>query len=317
MSKHRKSKSSSKSTNKDSSKSIAKGNQKGNAGKKSRITSLILLVISLLILLYPIVATVLADYNNSENARRYAEEISEAATPESIEQLRSKAEDYNADLWATGHPVRQENLEDPAYQGYKEQLLTSDRASTMARIQIPDVGIDLPIYHGTKEDVLYRGAGHMYNSDLPIGGESHTSVITAHTGMVNASMFDNLGKLEEGEAVYISVLGETLRYRMTGSIVVKPEDYDAVTYEEGVDKIVLITCTPYGINSDRLLVMAERDHTPIAEGEVPEGWKLQLSWWMKLDLAIIAFIIAVAVWSTIRRRKMEKEKAKEPELQEV
>lgn len=275
----------------------------GSAGRGSRITSLVLLIVSLALLSYPVVATVLADYNNSENARRYAEEITESATPEMIQQLRSKAEDYNADLWATGHPVRQENPEDPAYQGYKEQLLTSDRATTMARIQIPDVGIDLPIYHGTTDDVLYRGAGHMYNSDLPIGGESSTSVITAHTGMVNASMFDNLGKLKEGEPVYINVLGETLRYRMTGYEVVKPEDYDAVTYEDRVDKLILITCTPYGINSDRLLVTAERDHSPIEEGEVPDGWRLQLSWWMKLDLAIIATIIAIAVWSTIRRRK--------------
>ncbi|AGN20416.1 hypothetical protein J433_04045 [Corynebacterium glutamicum MT] len=275
----------------------------GSAGRGSRITSLILLIVSLALLSYPVVATVLADYNNSENARRYAEEITESATPEMIQQLRSKAEDYNADLWATGHPVRQENPEDPAYQSYKEQLMTSDHSTTMARIQIPDVGIDLPIYHGTTDDVLYRGAGHMYNSDLPIGGESSTSVITAHTGMVNASMFDNLGKLKKGEPVYINVLGETLRYRMTGYEVVKPEDYDAVTYEDRVDKLILITCTPYGINSDRLLVTAERDHSPIEEGEVPDGWRLQLSWWMKLDLAIIATIIAIAVWSTIRRRK--------------
>lgn len=275
----------------------------GSAGRGSRITSLVLLIVSLALLSYPVVATVLADYNNSENARRYAEEITESATPEMIQQLRSKAEDYNADLWATGHPVRQENPEDPAYQSYKEQLMTSDHSTTMARIQIPDVGIDLPIYHGTTDDVLYRGAGHMYNSDLPIGGESSTSVITAHTGMVNASMFDNLGKLKEGEPVYINVLGETLRYRMTGYEVVKPEDYDAVTYEDRVDKLILITCTPYGINSDRLLVTAERDHSPIEEGEVPDGWRLQLSWWMKLDLAIIATIIAIAVWSTIRRRK--------------
>ena len=275
----------------------------GSAGRGSRVTSLVLLIVSLALLSYPVVATVLADYNNSENARRYAEEITESATPEMIQQLRSKAEDYNADLWATGHPVRQENPEDPAYQSYKEQLMTSDHSTTMARIQIPDVGIDLPIYPGTTDDVLYRGAGHMYNSDLPIGGESSTSVITAHTGMVNASMFDNLGKLKEGEPVYINVLGETLRYRMTGYEVVKPEDYDAVTYEDGVDKLILITCTPYGINSDRLLVTAERDHSPIEEGEVPDGWRLQLSWWMKLDLAIIATIIAIAVWSTIRRRK--------------
>lgn len=281
------------------------------AAKRSRIISLILLIISLLILLYPIVATVLADYQNSENARRYAEEVEEAASPEFLAQLRASAEEYNADLWATDHPVRRQDPEDPAFQRYVEQLRTSDRATTMARIQIPDIGVDLPVYHGTDNDVLYRGAGHMYNSDLPVGGESATSVITAHTGMVNASMFDNLGKLEVGEPVYINVLGETLRYRMTGYEVVKPEDYDAVTYEHGVDKLILITCTPYGINSDRLLVTAERDHSPLEEGEVPDGWTLQLSWWMKLDLAIIATIITIAVWSTIRRRKKEKQEKEE------
>ena len=150
----------------------------------------------------------------------------------------------------------------------------------------------------------------MYGSDLPIGGDGNTAVITAHTGMVNASMFDNLYKLEEGEPVYISVLGEKLRYRMTGSEVVKPEDYDSVTYEEGVDKLVLITCTPYGINSDRLLVTAERDHTPLTEDELDSGWQLQLSWWMKLDLALMAVIAAVAMWSALhRRRKLRKEES--------
>ena len=103
----------------------------GSAGRGSRITSLILLVMSLALLSYPVVATVLADYNNSENARRYAEEITESTTPEMIQQLRSKAEDYNADLWATGHPVRQENPEDPAYQSYKEQLMKESIWITM------------------------------------------------------------------------------------------------------------------------------------------------------------------------------------------
>ena len=156
----------------------------------------------------------------------------------------------------------------------------------------------------------------MYGSDLPIGGESTTSAITAHTGMVNASMFDNLHKLEVGEPVYISVLGEKLRYRMTGHEIVKPEDYDAVTYENGVDKVVLITCTPYGINSDRLLVTAVRDdETPVSDDELG-GWQLQLSWWMKLDLAIIGLIILIALWSSLyRKRKQKQAEEDQPEAQ--
>ena len=277
--------------------------KRNNSGRGSRAISTILLIVSVLLLAYPVIATLLTDYNNSETARRYAEESTESVPPETMTQLMRNAEDYNDELWASGHPVRREDPENARYQGYKKQLLTSEHSSTMARIQIPDVGIDLPVYHGTSDDVLYRGAGHMYNSDLPIGGTSHTSVITAHTGMVNASMFDNLSELKEGEAVYITVLGETLRYRMTGSEVVEPTDYEAVTYEDGVDKIILITCTPYGINSDRLLVTAVRDELPIEEGEIPEGWTFQLSWWMKLALACIVLVLATAVASNIRWRK--------------
>ena len=290
-----------------------KADRKQDPGRKSRLLSLLLLIVSLLILAYPVVSTVWNDYQNSEIARKYDEELSKIGSPEVFADLWRRAEEYNDHLDATGHHYRPEDPDDPEYQDYKSQLLPSERSSVMARITIPDISVDLPVYHGTTDNVLYRGAGHMYGSDLPLGGEGNTAAITAHTGMVNASMFDNLGKLEEGQPVYINVLGETLRYRMTGSEVVKPDDYDAVTYEDGVDKLVLITCTPYGINSDRLLVTAVRDTSPITADELPGGWRPQLSWWMKLDLALIATIIAIALWSTLHRRKKEKEAAEAAE----
>lgn len=290
-----------------------KAEKKQDPGRKSRLLSLLLLIVSLVILLYPVVSTLWNDYQNSEIARKYEEELSRVESPDVFADLWSRAEEYNDHLDTAGHHYRPEDPEDPEYLDYKSQLLPSERSSVMARISIPDIGVDLPVYHGTTDNVLYRGAGHMYGSDLPIGGEGNTSAITAHTGMVNASMFDNLGKLEEGQPVYINVLGETLRYRMTESEVVKPDDYDAVTYEDGVDKLVLITCTPYGINSDRLLVTAVRDTSPITADELPGGWRPQLSWWMKLDLALIATIIAIALWSTLHRRKKEKEAAEAAE----
>lgn len=290
-----------------------KAHRKQSTGRKSRLLSLILLLLSLALLAYPVVSTLWNDYQNSEIARKYEEELSRVESPDVFADLWSRAEEYNDHLDTAGHHYRPEDPEDPEYLDYKSQLLPSERSSVMARISIPDIGVDLPVYHGTTDNVLYRGAGHMYGSDLPIGGEGNTSAITAHTGMVNASMFDNLGKLEEGQPVYINVLGETLRYRMTGSEVVKPDDYDAVTYEDGVDKLVLITCTPYGINSDRLLVTAVRDTSPITADELPGGWRPQLSWWMKLDLALIATIIAIALWSTLHRRKKEKEAAEAAE----
>lgn len=284
-----------------------KAHRKQNPGRKSRLLSLILLLLSLALLAYPVVSTVWNDYQNVEVARKYEEEMAKVESPDMLADVRRRAEEYNAYLDSAGHHYRAEDPADPEYQDYLSQLLPSERSSIMSRITIPDIGVDLPVYHGTTDKVLYRGAGHMYGSDLPIGGEGNTAVITAHTGMVNASMFDNLHKLEEGEPVYISVLGEKLRYRMTGYEIVKPDDYDAVTYEDGVDKLILITCTPYGINSDRLLVTAVRDHTPLTEDELDSGWQLQLSWWMKLDLAIIGAIITIALWSSLRRRKKQKE----------
>lgn len=282
-----------------------------DTGRKNRLLSLVLLIASVLILLYPVVSTVWNDYQNSQVARIYEEEVGSVESPDALADIWRRAEDYNSYLDASGHHYRPEDPADPVYRDYLTQLLPSERSTVLGRISIPDIGVELPIYHGTRDNVLYRGAGHMYGSDLPIGGEGNTATITAHTGMVNASMFDNLYKLEEGQPVYISVLGETLRYRMTGSEVVKPEDFDAVTYEEGVDKLVLITCTPYGINSDRLLVAAVRDHAPLGAEEEPGGWRPQLSWWMKLDLAIIALIIAIALWATWRNRRNRRRQQEE------
>lgn len=282
-----------------------------DTGRKNRLLSLLLLIASVLILLYPVMSTVWNDYQNSQIARIYEEEVGSVESPDALADIWRRAEDYNSYLDVSGHHYRPEDPADPVYQDYLTQLLPSERSTVLGRISIPDIGVELPIYHGTRDNVLYRGAGHMYGSDLPIGGDGNTAVITAHTGMVNASMFDNLYKLKEGEAVYISVLGETLRYRMTGSEVVKPEDFDAVTYEEGVDKLVLITCTPYGINSDRLLVTAVRDHAPLGAEEEPGGWRPQLSWWMKLDLAIIALIIAIALWATWRNRRNRRRQQEE------
>lgn len=282
-----------------------------DAGAGSRLLSLVLLILSVLILLYPVVSTLWNDYQNSETARRYEEEIGKVGSPDQLADLRQRAEEYNLRLAAAGHPPRLEDPADPGYLDYRSQLLVPG-GSTMARIMVPEVGIDLPVYHGTTDEVLYNGAGHMYGTDLPIGGAGRTAVITAHTGMVNASMFDNLHQVGEGEFVYVSVLGERLRYRVTDREIVRPDEHDAVTYEEGLDKLVLITCTPYGINSDRLLVTAVRDDaTPVSDEELRGGWRPQLSWWMKLDLAIICAIIAIALWVSLRRRRRQRREAVE------
>ena len=147
----------------------------------------------------------------------------------------------------------------------------------------------------------------MYGSTLPVGGMGTNAVISAHTGMVNAAMFDQLPLLKEGDDIFIEVMGETLRYKMTSREVVKPDRYDAVTYEPNLDQVTLITCTPYGLNTDRLLVHAVR--APLEPGqEIPEagiGW----SWWM-IVVVLVVFIVLLLIWWK-RRRDRKRRRARE------
>ena len=125
--------------------------------------------------------------------------------------------------------------------------------------------------------------------------------------MVNASMFDNLRKLKDGDEVFVEVMGEKLKYKVHGRKVVKPNEWQQVTYEKGKDKLTLVTCTPYGINTDRLLVNAER--VPLDNPNEPSGgWRPVLSWWMILDLIIILLVLLVVAWREYKawRRKETK-----------
>ena len=185
------------------------------------------------------------------------------------------------------------------------QLTLPESYHVMARVRIPRINVDLPVYHTTRTDVLYDGAGHMYGSTLPVGGDGTNAVISAHTGMVNAAMFDQLPMLKPGDDIFIDVMGQRLRYRMTSREVVKPDDYDAVTYEPGKDKITLITCTPYGLNTDRLLVHAER--APL-DPDTPEPTvdAFVWSWWMIAVLVLILLVLLLILWKRWRGRRKAK-----------
>lgn len=141
---------------------------------------------------------------------------------------------------------------------FKEYLHQLDLSGTMARIVIPSIHVDLPVFHGTRPDTLEQGVGHLFGTDLPIGGKNTHSVLTGHTGLQTATLFDNLKNVKEGDSIYIDVYGQKLRYVVYGTEVVLPEDAQNLYKVEGKDLLTLITCTPYGINSHRLLVHAER-----------------------------------------------------------
>ena len=169
-------------------------------------------------------------------------------------------------------------LEDPYTQEEKEAGLAEyarmlEVNEQMGHVQIPKIGLDAPIYAGTSETVLQKGIGHMEGTSLPVGGESTHSVITGHRGLQSAELFTELDELEIGDKFYIKYIGGTLAYEVDQIKVVEPTDFSQITIEEGQDYLTLLTCTPYMVNSHRLLVRGHRTEyvEAIQEKEIREN----------------------------------------------
>ena len=139
---------------------------------------------------------------------------------------------------------------------YQSQLDSGN--GVMGTIKVPSVSIELPIYHGTSEEALASGAGHLYGTSLPVGGDSTHSVITGHRGLVEALMFTRLDEVKKGDFFYIEVMGETLGYEVDRITVIEPDDTSQLGITPGEDRVTLMTCTPYGVNTHRLLVSGTR-----------------------------------------------------------
>lgn len=209
------------------------------------------------VLLYPTVS----DYLNEKNASRVISDYENAVMElprEDYEKELEAAREYNAYL--TGFPnlseaaVEEEKRSDSPYR----ELLNVGGHGVMGMVRIPCIQVDLPIYHGTDEGVLQVAAGHYMGSSLPIGGESTHALITGHRGLPSAKLFTDLDRLETGDVFYIKVLGDILEYEIDQIQVVLPSELDSLSIEKGQDYVTLITCTPYGINSHRMLVRGTR-----------------------------------------------------------
>lgn len=161
-------------------------------------------------------------------------------------------------------------------------LLSVEGSDVIARLRIPSIDVDLPVYPTSGDRDLRRGAGHLPGTAAPVGGEGTHSAITAHSGMPTARMFDRLPRLEAGDLVALDVLGETLTYKVTGSVVDTPTDGTAhLAAQRGADLLTLVTCTPYGVNTHRLLVTAERTKTSELRGS-----RMQSGWFSKYGLGM-------------------------------
>ena len=268
----------------------------------------ILLLAGILVLLYPVFAT---QYNNQRQERIASEfsAVAEQAGPDAVAESLRRADEYN--LKASESPILDPWLDaqrpgTAQYQDYLSQLNLND---VMATIKIPSIDVNLPIYHGTDTATLDKGVGHLFGTALPVGGESTHTVLTGHTGLGNATMFDQLTSVKMGDYFYIETAGRHLKYQVTDIRVVLPHETETLNKAEGKDLATLITCTPYGVNTHRLLVTGERvpmDEAAVA-AEAAQVKGAVMKPWMIAVLASVAVILLVAgiLWLRSRKRKDE------------
>lgn len=260
----------------------------------------LVVIIGLAVMLYPVVSTTWNNYQTRQAAADYAK-LDQNTPPEVHQQQLESAHHYNKER-ATGailDPWAQRlDSTDPDYRAYLGELNT---LGAMGRIIIPAINTDLPIYHGTSEESLQRGVGHLYGTDLPVGGEGTHSVLTGHTGLPDNTMFDNLGKLKVGDTFYIQVSGEKLKYEVHSTEVVLPEQTDSLKVQPGQDLVTLITCTPYGINTHRLLVHAHRVPLEPEDNAIFEKTGgLVWQWWMYLLVAAAILLLGWVLWRLVK-----------------
>lgn len=213
----------------------------------------LILFAGLSLLLYPSVSDYWNSLHQSKAIAGYAEEVANLDT-DKYDELWNDAKNYNASL------VGRENsyLLDDAQKSLYDSLLNLSGLGIMGYIEIPEINCSLPIYHGTDEAVLQIAVGHLEWSSLPTGGESTHCVLSGHRGLPSAKLFTNLDKLQNGSLFMLRVLDEIMTYEVDQILIVEPQDTDALQIVGGQDYCTIVTCTPYGINTHRLLVRGHR-----------------------------------------------------------
>lgn len=229
----------------------------------SFILSALIFLAGLSLLLYPAVSDFWQSRIQAQAAADYRERAA-AMEAEEAQTLLEEAQAYNETLAGKEERFFLTEEEQETY----DRLLTVAGTEAIGTVEIPAIHVYLPIYHGTSDEVLRMGVGHLEGTSLPVGGEGTHSVISGHRGLPSARLFTELDKLEEGDIFMLAVLGETLTYEVDQILTIEPDELDALAIEEGKDYCTLMTCTPYGVNTHRLLVRGHR--IPNQETETPE-----------------------------------------------
>lgn len=285
----------------------------------------LIFIAGLSLLLYPYVANEWNTYRQSQLITTYDEQIAEIEEEIDYSAEWDRAHAFNSSLLPSILPdsfaiAAADDEPDPEYMS----ILNLLGDGMMGMVEIPKIDIKIPIYHTTSEEVLQIAAGHLEGSSLPVGGYDTHSVISAHRGLPSAALFTDLDRLEEGDHFLLHILDDTLCYEVDQITIVEPEQTDALAVEPGRDLVTLLTCHPYGVNSQRLLVRGHRvEYTPeLVENEAEQSIinpSLHTNYllWVVIGIAITALVILLLTLNErrIRRKLLAKKKAEEERAQ--
>ena len=277
--------------------------------KKTKLALIVLLILATLVTVYPVISNFLYDKHRSRVEAEYfaaIEQMDDAA----IQNAKREAEAYNALLAKGVSPAFSDDQVKSAFSSYNE-LLDLNGDGTMCYIEIPAIAVNLPVAHGTEADTLEHSIGHVVGTSLPIGGSGTHAVLSGHSGMAGQRMFTDLHELKAGDMVYIHVLDEVLAYEIEALETVRPEDTAGLSIVQGKDQLTLITCTPIGVNTHRLLVHCGRTEYTEAAAENAENAEPAASSWQRqyvtgICYGMAALLFVFVCYALIRRLKYGK-----------
>ena len=261
--------------------------------KKQNIILFLFLLVGLSILNYPFLSQWVNRRSESQAVESYEKQI-DVLEEEKKRAIKQEAEAYNKELLekqtgvSDGFSVKSKR--DDRY----ERILNTSGDGIMGVLRIPKIQVHLPVYHGTSAKVLEEGVGHLYGSSFPTGGEGTHSVFSSHRGLPSKPLFTDLDQLKEGDLFFLDILGEEMAYRVEEILTVEPEETEALEIIPGKDYVTLVTCTPYGINSHRLLVRGERILWEEKEEKTKEKITHGIWQWMKILFVVSAVVILAA-----------------------
>lgn len=283
-------------------------------GKLSTLLLFLIFIGSILAIFYPFLSNWMFEHRQEDQFEVYEREAKIADHAAEFQEAQA----YNQEL-ASGKV----ELQDPFAETYSDadearydSLLQLNHTDIMAYLEIPVISVKIPVYHGTETETLEKGVGHLKATSLPVGGESTHTVLTGHTGLSNARIFTDLSRMEEGDFFFLTVYDRKLAYQVDQIKVVEPTDTSDLTIRAGEDLCTLVTCTPYGINSHRLLVRGMRtEYVENMEQEIIPLDSGETQWMVEYRRSIVIAMITLAgilllygILDRVFRRKKERKK---------